>query len=1314
MNTHTPRRVRLRRGLALTTALALSAGASVLGAASASAAPIEQQLSIDTSGFDNGRYIVVLDGDALATYRGGLPNLARTAPSGTADIDVSTSAAAAYTAHLESEQSAVANGIGAQIATSMTVTMNGFVADLTADQALELARDARVSHIFPDEILQITASPANEFLDLEGLWAEVGGVDEAGDGVVVGVLDTGIAPENPLFAGEPLGTTAGAEPYRDGAGIVFEKGDGNTFVGFCETGPQFTADDCSTKIIGARYYVDGFGADRIGGAAEGEYESPRDGDGHGSHTASTAAGNAEVAIETAGGQDIGTMSGVAPEARIAAYKVCWSGPDPDSQDDDGCATSDLVQAIDDAVIDGVDVINYSIGGGAATSVATPTDISFLGAAAAGVFVSASAGNSGPDASTLDHAAPWYTTVAASSIPNYEATVILDDGSKLPGASVTVPMGEDADPVTGPFVYAGDIPAVGATPADAALCLEDTLNPLLADGAVVLCDRGVIARVDKSAEVAAAGGIATVLVNVTPGSLDLDDHVIPTVHLDAEYRDQLLAAARMPGAEVTLESGNSSGIETVAPIVAGFSSRGPALAEGSDVIKPDVAAPGVGIIAAGPNPADGEPTFRFLSGTSMAAPHVAGLAAIYLGAHPNATPAEVKSAMMTTATDTLNADGSPSTDVWAHGAGHVNTQSMLDAGLIYQNGTTDWFGYLRGLGYGLPDEWVGSAIDPSDVNIASIAVGSLAGTQTVTRTVTALEAGSYSVSTSGVPGVDVEVSPATLSFGAAGETATYEVTFTTTDAALGSWSTGSLTWTSAEHTVRSPLAVRPVAIAVPTWVEGMGTSGETPISGVSGIEGNIAFDANGLAPFVELGADAGATGEVFIYPFSIPAGELARYISLDAADNTADLDVYLQRLQGGVPVQQWSGATGSADETILLENPTAGQYRVIVDLYAAGESGEPMEFAVDTVGVGDGQQEGAFAADPASVMGSIGESFSFAAEWRGLDLDAEYLGVMGYSGADERTYVHVTTGEVALPAPDRLAGGNRFETSVAISQQGYPDGADVVYVASGLTFPDGLTAAPAAASDDAPLLLTMPDAVPSSVMEEIERLSPDLIVIVGGEPSVSAAVAADLGDIAGDVVRLGGANRYETSRLVAQYAFAEGADSAFLATGRNFPDALSAGAAAGKVGAPILLVDGRADGADDATLAELDRLGAMNAYLQGDQHSMSNGIELDLDNEGLAVHRFAGSNRFQTAVLVNQAFFSGPVPAMYIASGLKFPDALSASALAAAEGSPLYLTRPTCIDSSIVSESLRLDQPPVFLLGDEATLSASVAEYEICG
>lgn len=1311
MSTLNSKRVRLRRGIALTTALALSAGASVLGAAAASAAP--QPPSIDTSGFDSGRYIVVLKDDAMATYRGGLQGLARTAPVGTRSIDVDSPAANAYAAHLESTQSQVASSIGAEIDASLTVTMNGFIADLSAEQALELARDGRVSQIFPDEIQQITQSPANEYLELENLWNQVGGQEEAGAGVVVGILDTGIAPENPLFAGDPLGTTPGAEPYLDGDTIVFEKGDGTTFTGYCEEGEQFSTDDCSTKIVSARYYVEGFGEADLGDASTGEYVSPRDGDGHGSHTASTAAGNADVPISSAGGADLGTMSGVAPEARIAAYKVCWSGPDPSTTDDDGCATSDSIMAIEQAVEDGVDVINYSIGGGAATSVATATDIAFLGAAAAGVFVSASAGNAGPGASTLDHASPWYTTVAATTVPNYEATIILPGDERIPGASITVPMGDDAEPVTGEFIYAGDIPAAGQQAARAALCLPGTLDAERAAGMIVLCDRGENARAEKSQVVADAGGIASVLVNVDPGSIDLDDHAVPTVHADAQYRDDLLAAARTPGTVITLEAGNSSGIETPAPVVAGFSSRGPAVADGGDVLKPDIAAPGVGIIAATANPEDGEPTFSFLSGTSMAAPHVAGLAAIYLGAKPLATPAEVKSALMTTATDVVTADGAVSTDPWAQGAGFVNTQSMLDPGLIYQNGTTDWFGYLRGLGYVLPDEWVGSPIDPSDVNIASIAIGALAGTQTVTRTVTALEPGQYTAAVSGVPGVDVTVSPSTLTFAEAGDTATFEVTFDVTTAALSTWSSGFLTWNSADHAVRSPLAVQPVAVAAPEWVEGIGTSGETPVTVVSGIDATIPIDSNGLAEFEQLGADAGEDGELWIYPFQIPAGELVHYVTLDAADDTSDFDLYVQRLNAaGAPVEQWVSGTGAADEAVMLEAPEAGSYRALAVLYATGSEGAPSSFEVDHVGVGDGQQEGMFRTEPAAIDGELGESATFEVKWNGLDIDSEYLGVLEYGGTTERTIVHVTTGDVTMPTPDRLAGEDRFETAVAISQQGYPEGADTVYVASGELFPDGLAAAPAAASDDAPLLLTRAGYLPDAIAEEIERLSPELVVIVGGEPSVSPAVAAELEGLATEVVRIGGVDRFETSRLIAQYAF-EGSENAFIATGRNFPDALSAGAAAGSMDAPILLVDGKAGDIDAGTLAELDRLGTDNVYLLGDQASMSNGIELDFDNEGLVVHRFAGSDRFQTAVLVNQAIFQGPVPRMFIASGMKFPDALSASALAAAEGSPLYLATSTCINSSIVTESLRLGQPPVTLLGDEATLSASVAEYAIC-
>src|SRR5690606_40396426 len=395
--------------------------------------------------FTPGRYIVTMVDQAAATYDGGVRGFAPTTPPEGEQLNPRRQAVQSYTDYLSEQQADVAASVGADIEYSYTLATNGFSAELTAKQAAELSANKLVATLIPDELKHVTeAERSTEFLGLEGaggVWEAIGGATSAGEGIVVGVLDTGIAPENPAFAGEQLGTAAGSDPYWDGDAIKFAKADGGTFSGVCQTGEQFGADDCSTKIVSARYFVAGFGEANLGDASIGEYVSPRDGDGHGSHTASTAAGNVETPASV-GGIDFGHFTGVAPAAKVAAYKVCWSGPDPVDSTDDGCATTDLLAAIDQAVADGVDVINYSIGGGAAQSTVSATDQAFLGAAAAGIFVSASAGNAGPGASTLDNAAPW-TTVAAGTIPNYEATVTLGDGQAFPGASSTVdPAGSD--------------------------------------------------------------------------------------------------------------------------------------------------------------------------------------------------------------------------------------------------------------------------------------------------------------------------------------------------------------------------------------------------------------------------------------------------------------------------------------------------------------------------------------------------------------------------------------------------------------------------------------------------------------------------------------------------------------------------------------------------------------------------------------------------------------------------------------------------------------------------------------------------------
>lgn len=974
--------------------------------------------------FEDGRYIVALADDPVATYQGGVAGFAPTAPDAGDQLNARKQPVQSYAEYLGEQQSAVAQDAGVEIQDSYTMSLNGFSAQLTAEQAAALAADRRVVDLQPDELLQVTAAvPSTEFLGLtgdSGVWAALGGTDKAGAGVVVGVLDTGIAPENPSFAGGAFGSEPGG-PTRSGDTISYVKGDGQTFTGVCQAGNaagQFDGSECNTKIVGARYYLDGFGESALGIGSPGvaEYVSPRDGDGHGSHTASTAAGNFGVDANVLGIQ-YPAISGVAPAAKIAAYKVCWSGPDPAVTTDDGCTSTDIIAAIDQAVIDGVDVLNYSIGGGAAQTTVSFTDQAFLGAAAAGVFVAASAGNSGPGASTLDNAAPWVTTVAASTIPSYEAEAAFGNGQTYAGASITV-----NEPVTGEVVTAASVAVAGATTPN--LCVPGSLDPALVAGKIVVCERGGNARAEKSQVVKDAGGIGVVLVNVVPGSLDLDEHAVPTVHLDAQYRDAVFAAASVPGATVTLQVGNTTGITPPVPQVAGFSSRGPVVADGSDVLKPDVSAPGVGILAAGANAAGENPTWQFLSGTSMSSPQVAGLAALYLGVNPQATPAEVKSALMTSAYDTVDANGDPISDPFAQGAGHVDPTLFLDPGLAYLTDTPDWLSYIEGVGIEVGADV--EPIDPSQLNLASISIGALTAPETIVRTVTALDAGTYTASVAGVAGVEVSVSPATFTI-AAGRSQKLEISFDRTTAALDEWATGSFTLTSADHAVRSPIAVQPVTLIAPADADGTGTTGATEISVTPGGTGPIALATTGLAKGELLKDPANPDGEnsgigtsntdVVDYPVTVPAGaEFARF-DLDTLDDTADLDLYVLRLDdAGTPVEQWTSATGAADERVDIVAPTAGNYIVQVVVFSV-PGPTPWNLVATSVVPG---ATAPLTLTPATLDAVQGVPTPYTASWADLDTFSSYLGLISYGDTGRVTALTVTTEEtVVVGAPVNL-------------------------------------------------------------------------------------------------------------------------------------------------------------------------------------------------------------------------------------------------------------------------------------------------------
>ncbi|WP_051426003.1 S8 family serine peptidase [Jiangella gansuensis] len=1000
-----------RRGrLAATAATGVLAATTLAAGSLALAVPDGGgAVSPSPSSYGDGSYVVVLTEPPAATYEGGVAGLRATAPAEGEKMRAESRAVRDYRGHLRERQDAVADAVGADPLYQYTVAVNGFAAELSGEQAADLAADPGVLAVVPDTPRTVDTVKSPDFLGLtgdDGVWAGLGGPADAGRGVVVGVIDSGIWPESASFAGAELGDEPSDEvgvPYRTSdTETAMLKADGELFTGECEPGEDWTADLCNSKLVSARYFEDGFVAN-----VPPEHRDPderistRDGDGHGTHTASTAAGNHDVPMSV-NGRDFGSGSGMAPGAAVAAYKVCWEDDDASTG---GCYPSDSVAAIDQAILDGVDVINYSISG-ATDTVIDPVELAFMSAASADIFVAVSAGNSGPDASTVAHNSPWLTTVAASTHVAYEGTVELGDGQRFRGAMIS----DVGVPEQTPLVYARDIAVDGADPAQAALCAPETLDAAQAAGALVLCDRGAYDRVAKSAEVQRAGGVGSVLGNVAPAeTVNADFHVIPTTHLAADAAAVVREYAGTDGATAALLVGDQTDLPpTPAPVLAGFSSRGPALANGGDVLKPDIAAPGVDVLAAVAPAPHGGNDFDFVSGTSMASPHVAGLAALIRGAQPEWSAMAVKSAMMTTAYDLQTADGGVDRDRFHAGAGHVDPSRFLSPGLVYESGVDDWLSFIEGTGEdtGIPGV---EPIDPSDLNQPSIAVGSLPGKQTVTRTVTALTPGLYRASVS-VPGFTARVTPSVLYFGRPGQTKTFEVTLTRTSAPLDEYAHGSLTWSGGGTTARSPIVARPVAVSAPAEVSGTGSTGELTYEATPAASGDVDLTLRGLVPgevtdgTLTPGESADPDGNTSsqLVPFEVPSGTSLARVDLRAGDEAADYDMFVFGPDGSeLPV---NGATGAASELVDLTAPEAGTYHVLVHMFSS-PGGVPVDFSLRTFAVG-ADATGNATVSPDPVPGRAARPAKVTVSWSGLDEGVPYLGTVGYAGTENQTVVAV--------------------------------------------------------------------------------------------------------------------------------------------------------------------------------------------------------------------------------------------------------------------------------------------------------------------
>ncbi|MET1036603.1 MAG: S8 family serine peptidase [Arthrobacter sp.] len=972
--------------------------------------------------FKDGNYIVLLKADPVASYDGGVSGIAATKPAKGKKLDMRAPNVKAYEAHLKKRQKAVAATQSVSAERTFTTAVNGFQAELTAEQAAELAKDKNVLSV-SENVQYAPDYSSTDFLDLrskKGTWnTTYGGERNAGEGVVVGVIDTGYEPGNPFLQGEPVRALPGkskpkvGEPYRNSSGkISMLKADGTTFTGDCQVGEGFDGTLCNDKVISARYFADDFTtyvpeANR----ADAEVISAVDIASHGTHTATTAAGNNNVK-QIVDGRDFGFGSGVAPSAKVSVYKVCWEDKDPNTG---GCYSSASVQAIEAAIVDGVDVLNYSISGNN-NSFVDPVAMAFKNAAAAGVFVAASAGNSGPTVSTVNHASPWLTTVAAATFTSgLNGTVEMEDGTKYRGVSIAPREVEQTE-----LVLAADAALAGAAKAN--LCLPGTIDPARADGKIVVCDRGENARAEKSTVVGDAGAAGMVLVNVAAGSEDSDMHAVPTVHVTGTaIKDQIAAN---PGITAALRNTDTTDLPaTTFPQIAAFSSRGPSLAAESDLLKPDVAAPGVNVLAGVVPGAYAGNRFGFMSGTSMSAPHVAGFGALLLGKYPAWSPAAVKSAMMTTAFDAVTADGSADTDNFATGAGMVDARAMANPGLVYDHDVEDWNALIAG------------ETRARDMNVASYALGGLAGSVTVERTVTAVAPGTYAAWAE-VPGVDVTVTPNRLAFKKAGEKQSFTVTFKNAGAAAEQFVHGSLGWdlqgktkgkghgkgkSAAELSVTSPVSVRPVTVVAPSVATfSGGAAGSGSIEVLGGVDKTVDLSVDGLAkadgtviekvpglPLV-LGANA-STG---FKPVTVPAGATSATFAVNADDQADDWDLALYNAQTGAVLQ---AATASASEQIVLRNPAPGQYYIIGNLYATSDGG-PATASLDFVALqGDA---GNLTVTPDPLALTNGGTGTIDAAWSGLSAGT-YFGSVVLGETGKAIAVQVNVGTSAAPAAEPL-------------------------------------------------------------------------------------------------------------------------------------------------------------------------------------------------------------------------------------------------------------------------------------------------------
>ncbi|XP_057962181.1 subtilisin-like protease SBT5.3 [Malania oleifera] len=698
---------------------------------------------------------------------------------------------------------------------SYTNYINGFAAVLDDQEAIALSEHPKVISVFRNEKKELHTTRSWKFLGLEGSRGEIP-TDSVwpkanfGEDVIIANLDTGVWPESESFSDEGITT-----PIP------------NKWKGSCD-GLQ-----CNRKLIGARYFSKGFEA-ALGRLNSSNF-SPRDTEGHGSHTLSIAGGRF-VYPASLFGSGYGTAKGGAPLARLATYKVCWFA---------GCFDADILAAFDVAIYDRVDILSLSLGSiGSNDYFSDSVAIGSFHATQHGILVVCSAGNEGPNPSTVTNVAPWILTVGAATIDrDFPSYVVLGNNKKFKGVSYitnTLPI-----KTFYPLIQSVDAKATNASTIEARLCVVGSLDPTKVSGKIVHCCRGGVTLAYKAFAVAQAGGIGMILSNQFSNQYTPPlPHILPTSHVSTA--DGLAISSYIYGSEspVAYIIGATEIDIIPAPMVPRFSSVGPNNIT-SEILKPDVTAPGVSILAAFSEAPGLGPTFipldqrrvpfNILSGTSMSCPHVSGAAALVKAIHPGWSPAAIKSAIMTSARTKANArepmmnESLSVANFFSYGAGLIRPNRAADPGLVYDLGTLDYLNFLCAIGYNAtkmsifmegdnkPFTCPPNATAPTDLNYPSITIPDLSGKKMVYRTVRNVgDQGSttYTVRIKEPAGILVKVEPESLRFEEVNQKQMFTVTVepkkedgaVARDDESGDYRFGMIIWSDRKHSVRSPLVV----------------------------------------------------------------------------------------------------------------------------------------------------------------------------------------------------------------------------------------------------------------------------------------------------------------------------------------------------------------------------------------------------------------------------------------------------------------------------------------------------------------------------